>query len=316
MSQLILINEVAKKYDEGSPALETISLSIPEGERLGIVGETGSGKSTLLRIMAGLIQPDSGSVYFINERILGPDEKLVPGHAEIAYLSQHFELPKFITVFQHLDDPYLIDAESAQKIYASCQILHLLDKDTRALSGGEKQRVALAKLLLRSPKLLLLDEPFSNLDFNHKRIIKQVIEDVEKLLGTTVVLVAHDPLDVLSWADRILVFRNGTVVQEGSSKVMYNEPANAYVAGLFGAYNEVTPSQWGLKRKEKKIIVRPEAIRIGKNGHTVDGIVKQVRYYGHFEELQVATAQDVVFIQTPVGKYKEKDVLSMHLLLV
>ena len=309
MASLFSIESVSKHFDNEKSALEPISLTIEPQDRLGIVGETGSGKSTLLKIMAGLVQTDSGKVLFTNEKVIGPEDKLLPGHKDIAYLSQHFELPKFISVFEHLDDSYLIAPDDAKKIYAACQIDHLIERDTRALSGGEKQRVALAKLLLSSPKTLLLDEPFSNLDFIHKGVIKEVIDSVEKELNITVIMVAHDPHDVLSWASRIMVFRQGEMIQETEPSIIYSLPQDTYVAGLFGTFSLLTPSDWGISSHQsftqigEKSLVRPERIQVNeKDG--IRGEVLSIRYFGAYDEVLIKTTNDEVVIQTEVGRLK------------
>jgi ABC-type sugar transport system ATPase subunit len=209
----------------------------------------------------------------------------------------------------------LIAREEAEKIYTACQITHLLEKDTRALSGGEKQRVALAKLLLRSPKLLLLDEPFSNLDYIHKHIIKHVIEDVEQKLGTTVMLVAHDPVDVLSWAQRVCVLRNGKIVQEAEPRTIYHHPDDTYVAGLFGAYSLITSENWPIPNKttftrlSDKLMIRPEHFVISKGG--VSGRVATVRYCGAYDQVEIKIKKEVVLMNTPVGKLSVGKKVSM-----
>ncbi len=267
-------------------------------------------------MMAGLIEPDEGHVSFKGEKLKNPSDMLIPGHESIAYLSQHFELPKFKTVFEHLDDPYLNDSEDAGKVYDACQISNLLNRDTRELSGGEKQRVALANLLLRSPEVLLLDEPFSNLDFNHKRIIRSVLDVVERELGTTIALVVHDPKDVLSWAERVLVLRSGEIVQEGKGEDIYERPASTYVAGLFGTYSYVTADLWKVDSArftvvDGKAIVRPEHFEISSVG--VPGEVKSLSYYGGYDEVMVSTKSDEITILSKPNEHQVGQGLTLRL---
>src|SRR5258706_9094063 len=147
-------------------------------QKIAIAGETGSGKTTLLKMIAGLMQPDAGEIVFKGEKVLGPYEKLIPGHRRIAYLSQHFELRNNYRVEEELESKNLLTDKEADEIYSVCRIRHLLKRKTDQLSGGERQRIVLARLLTSSPELLLLDEPFSNLDAIHKNIIKSVIYDI------------------------------------------------------------------------------------------------------------------------------------------
>ncbi len=316
---MLSIRRVSKLYENDKSGLLPLSLEIHRKDRIGIVGETGSGKSTLLKIIGGLLQPDAGEVMFEGERVKGPAETLIAGHQKIAYLSQHFELPKFITVHEHLHDSYLIAANEARRIYKACRINHLLTKKTSSLSGGEKQRVALAKLLLKKPQVLLLDEPFSNLDFHHKRIIKDVMQKVEDALETTIVLVAHDPLDVLSWAKRVLVLSKGRMAQRDSPEVVYNQPKNEYVAGLFGAYNLVSQDEFGeagmgaFTLVRGKAIVRPEKFRLSDLAKGVRGQVVEVHYFGAYDELAVRTSASELLVRTEVNRAKEGDEVWLEL---
>ena len=169
--------------EERNFALREICFTQQVLQKIAIAGETGSGKSTLLQIIAGLVQPDSGEVLLEGTRVIGPAETLVPGHPGIAYLSQQFELPPFLRVEQVLDYANTFPEAEAKTLYRLCQIDHLLTRRTNQLSGGERQRIALAKLLLGAPRLLLLDEPFSNLDLAHKNVLKTVIREIGENLG-------------------------------------------------------------------------------------------------------------------------------------
>lgn len=306
----IRIDQVSKKYDSAN-ALKRISFDIKEGEKIAIVGETGSGKSTLLKLIGGLLEADAGQVLYQGEKIVGPSDKLIPGHPDIIYLSQHFELPKFITVREHLDNPYLIGEEDAKQIYTSCQIEHLLEKDTRHLSGGEKQRVAIAKALTNLPSVILLDEPFSNLDSLHKEIIKDVLRDIEANWETTIVMVSHEPKDVLPWADRIKVLKQGEIIQSGTPKDIYSNPINEYVAGLFGKYNLIDHNLHGLNKINtlpkigEKVLIRPEQIQLSTetNGSDVKGVIQSIQFHGNHHLIVVKTDHDNLLIESPFGKY-------------
>lgn len=312
---LLQLDKIAKSYSQESAALEEMSLWVKIGTRLGIVGETGSGKSTLLRLAAGLEQPDAGSVLFEGVKVKGPNDKLIPGHPEIAYLSQYSELPKFITVAQHLNNEFYITQEEASKINEACQVVHLLEKDTSELSGGEKQRVALAKILTNFPRMLLLDEPFSNLDLEHKLVIKEAIDAIEREWETTVVLVSHDPQDMLPWADEVVVLKAGKVMQQDTPKVVYNQPGNEYVAGLFGRYNLLSSS---LEKKFKNIdqlprlgrnaFVRPEQLMISSESQSgAQGKVQKVLFNGSYDELLIKLGRSQLIGRSEVGAFQAGD---------
>jgi ABC-type sulfate/molybdate transport systems ATPase subunit len=217
-------------------ALEKISFTQHKGQRLAIVGETGSGKSNLLKMIAGLATPPQGTIYFEGSRVLGPLERLIPGQPGIAYLSQHFELWSNYRVSEVLSYANDLSPEDAASLYRLCDIAHLLGRRTDQLSGGERQRIALARLLVRPPRLLLLDEPFSNLDMIHKRSLKKTIHETAAHFGVSAILVSHDPADILSWADEALILRDGQVVQHGPPREVYTLPKDEYAAALLGDY--------------------------------------------------------------------------------
>lgn len=290
------VSGIYTQRDEGQ-VLKNISFSLERFQKLAIAGETGSGKSALLKAIAGLNQPDAGDIVFEGERVLGAGEKLVPGHASIAYLSQHFELPKSLRIEQVLHYANTLSDDDAQRLYDVCQITHLLARKTDQLSGGERQRVALAKLLITSPKLLLMDEPFSNLDMAHKNTLKAVVDDIGQRLDISCVLVSHDPEDTLPWADTILVIRDGEIVQQGSPGEVYNRPANDYVAALFGKYTIITPA---LSKAlgysfAKDHFARPEDFRVSRdNGSGQPSVVIASRYFGGHYELDVSISGIII----------------------
>jgi ABC-type sulfate/molybdate transport systems ATPase subunit len=281
--------------------LNDISFSQARLQKIAIAGETGSGKSSLLKAIAGLNQPDEGEVLFNGERVLGAGEKLVPGHPAIGYLSQHFELPKSLRIEQVLQYANKIPEAVAHTLYDVCEITHVLSRKTDHLSGGERQRVALAKLLIGSPQLLLLDEPFTNLDMVHKNILKSVIDDIGHRLNITCMLVSHDPADTLPWADEIIILKDGQVVQKDTPQNIYRQPANAYAAGLFGTFNLLTPSQTNRMAGGVgggPLIARPEDFCLSRTDKTGwSGVVKEIRFFGSHCEIVVALSENTLTVK-------------------
>lgn len=294
----LMVKGIGLKGDDGF-ALKNITFEQKKYQRIAVAGETGAGKTSLLKVIAGLFQPDKGTIKFLGKKVEGPIDKLVPGHPEIAYLSQLFELAKFLRVEQVLEYANSIREEEASAIYKICQIDHLLQRKTDQLSGGERQRIALAKLLITSPKLLLLDEPFSHLDPVHKDTLKSVISDVSRKLKITCILVSHDPGDTLAWADKMILLKDGAVIQQGSPQQVYKKPVNEYAAGLLGHYstlsNEHAEALGYKKRKGKRILTRPESFRIVTRGRdTLAGVVEEVRFTGSQRELVVRVGEDIL----------------------
>ena len=307
--------------EAGNVVLQNISFNLLPLQKIAIAGETGSGKSTLLQTIAGLVQPSAGEVIFQNKKIIGPQDKLIPGHPGIAYLSQRFELPRFLRVEQVLRYANKLPAADAEKLYQLCRINSLRQRRTDHLSGGEQQRIALAKLLLSLPKLLLLDEPFSNLDMGHKQILKTVIRDISDNLGITLVLISHDPLDTLSWADEILVIKNGLVIQKGIPQEIYRHPVDEYTASLFGNYNLLSAAQAniltgipGIEPKGKKMLIRPEDFTFVSTGSSnIMAQVRQVKYFGSYYEVEVMLADASITIKTRLNSLEKGDTVYISL---
>jgi ABC-type sugar transport system ATPase subunit len=291
------VQAVSRKEEE--VVLDTISFTQNQLQNLGIAGATGSGKTSLLKIIAGLLQPESGAVLFEGEKIKGPAETLLPGHPKIAYLSQHFELRSHYRVEELLQMANRFSNEEAQKIYEVCRIDHLLKRWSHQLSGGEKQRIALAKVLVSSPKLLLLDEPYSNLDVIHKNILKKVIDDIDRQLKITCILVAHDPADLLSWAHEIIILKDGRILQRDNPEKIYRQPVNEYAAGLFGRYNSLSPEltkTFSTSKKSVSEILRPENFKITPRDEGLKGNVVGVNFLGSRYELEVLVQGSVLTV--------------------
>lgn len=318
--ELVKVSSI-RVEEEGHTVLNGVSFTQREFQKIAIAGETGSGKSTLLQAIAGLVQPTAGEVLFENRRVRGPQEKLVPGHPGIAYLSQHFELPKSLRVEQVLRYANTLSGAEAETLYEVCRIGHLLQRRTNQLSGGEKQRIAMAKLLVSSPRLLLLDEPFSNLDTAHKKILKAVVRDIGERLDITCTMVSHDPLDTLSWADEILVMKGGRILQAGTPEQVYRQPRNEYIAALFGSYNLLGPAQAkafsslpGILMNGKSLLVRPENLRIvADGGQAIGGTVQHVSFMGGHYEVEVLLPGATVTIKTGARHIAQGDAIYISL---
>ena len=292
------------KEERGKAIVKDINFTQQGLQKIAIAGETGSGKTTLLKMIAGLIQPDAGEIRFENKRVAGPYEKLIPGHPGIAYLSQHFELRNNYRVEEELEAVNKWTDKEAGDLYAICRIEHLLKRKTDQLSGGERQRIVLARLLTTAPRLLLLDEPFSNLDATHRSIIKSVINDIGDKLKITCVMVSHDALDILSWADTILVLKDGQLIQQGSPEHIYRQPVNEYCAGLFGEYNlinnaSVLAANPGINLNGKKLLIRPEHFNITTaENKGLHGVIKNILFRGSYYSMDVWVDEQLIRVQT------------------
>ncbi|RPD42273.1 ABC transporter ATP-binding protein [Chitinophaga barathri] len=317
---LLQVSDIYRK-DQLGFELKPISFTQDKFRKVAIAGASGSGKSTLLRIIAGWIQPDGGEVLFEGKKVKGPNEQLIPGHPQIAYLSQHYELRNNYRVEELLSYANKLTQEQADRLFEICRIHHLVKRKTDQLSGGEKQRISLARLLLTMPSLLLLDEPFSNLDLIHTRILKDVIQDLGQELNITCLLVSHDPDDILPWADEVLIMKDGAIIQQGPPAQVYHQPANEYVAALLGAYHLFTPEKAkvfslmpGIAANGKSLFVRPEQFRlVREGGDALKGRVKAVYFGGSYNDVEVEVPGNIIRVRTTTGQYKSGDAVFVSL---
>jgi ABC-type glutathione transport system ATPase component len=308
------------RQEEGTDQLKDISFTQQRFLKLALAGATGSGKTTLLKVIAGLAQPMSGEVWFEGVRVLGPEEKLIPGHPRIAFMSQHFELRNHYRVEELLQMSNELSDEEANRIYKVCRIDHLLKRWTHQLSGGERQRITLAGLLVAAPTLLLLDEPYSNLDAIHKSILKTVITDISEQLKITCILVAHDPVDILSWADEVIVLQQGQIIQKGPSIKVYKDPVNEYSAALFGKYNIINDDLLRLIASNPEIklngkrFLRPEDFTIDlEKSSGLIAKVKKVSFMGSYNEILVNISGHDILVNNCGCSIKEGETVHISL---
>ena len=306
----LIVSEIYKKINDAI-TVSNISFSQKPLENIAIAGETGSGKTTLLKMIGGYAQPDTGRIVFEDKRVKGPDEKLLPGHPGIAYLSQHFELRNNYYVHEILSYNNELTESEAQALYSVCRIEHLLKRRTDQLSGGERQRIALAKLLTASPRLLLLDEPFSNLDTIHKNIIRSVLADLKNRLNVSCVMVSHDAPDVLGWADTMMVMKDGIIIQQGKPETIYYNPVNEYCAALLGEYNLIETDD--NSNGNKKIFCRPEEVLINADKSLWKGKVKDSQFRGSYYAIEVETEKQTIKVFSADKKLKPGDLVSLAL---
>lgn len=244
---MVLRADNLHKHFDNKVVLNNISLEVNSGEVCALLGNSGSGKTTLLRILAGLISPNSGTVYLHDKAIEGPDKKLVPGNEEIHLVHQDFKLKHRMTVGENIRYELLnyvkaYQLERIEELLALCNITHLRDTEIELLSGGEKQRVAIARAMASEPEVILMDEPFSNLDLNTKSILLQEIKTISKETNTAIVLVTHDTRDAMEVSDKVLILSHAKIIRQGTPEEVYENPEFQQVAGLFGSYN-VLPAE-------------------------------------------------------------------------
>jgi multiple sugar transport system ATP-binding protein len=237
MADISLV-DVSKRFG-AVEAVQNLSLSVADGEFVVLLGPTGAGKTTTLRLIAGLEQPDRGSVV-----IRGRDvTKEAPAERDVAFVFQQYSLYPHLTVYDNLAFPLrsparrMDEAFIRRRIQQVTELLHIeqkLDNRATALSGGEMQRVAIGRALVREPAVYLMDEPLSSLDAKLRSELRLELKRIQRELGTTILYVTHDQIEAMTMADRIGVMSEGVLIQLGSPREIYERPKSAYVASRLG----------------------------------------------------------------------------------
>ncbi|MCX7546934.1 ABC transporter ATP-binding protein [Xanthomarina sp. F1114] len=236
---MLTIDSLSKSFDKGKNyALEDVTFDLKAGHVCAIVGESGSGKTTLVRLIAGLERPDHGSISLGDKVIASLDKFVQPEKRKIGLVFQEYALFPHLTILDNV--LYGISKlknkkERAQEMLDLVGLSNMGKRYPHQLSGGQQQRVALARALAPKPSLLILDEPFSNLDAMLRTQLRNEVFDIIKKTEVTVLFVTHDTQDALSVADEILILQNGKVVQKDAAANLYVKPNTLYVASLFGS---------------------------------------------------------------------------------
>lgn len=240
---MLSLQNITFSYNE-IPTLHSISFSLSKGKNLALIGESGCGKSTLLKLIYGLYDLDEGQIFWNDIEVLGPKYHLIPGMSFMKYLAQDFDLMPYITVAENVGK-YLSNFYPEEKKARISELLEIVEMTEYAnvkakfLSGGQMQRVALARVLALEPEVLLLDEPFSHIDNFRKNSLRRKLFGYLKEKEITCIVATHDSTDVLSFADEVAIIQEGRIIESGIPKFIYDNPRDKYVASLFGDVNEI-----------------------------------------------------------------------------
>jgi len=241
---MLKVQNISFSYNE-QKTINEVSFELQSGKNLAVIGESGCGKSTLLKLIYGLYDLDSGEIYWNNELVLGPKFHLIPGMEYMKYLAQDFDLMPFISVAENVGK-YLSNTNSKKKKARIAELLTLVEmadfSEVKAqyLSGGQMQRVALARVLASEPELLLLDEPFSHIDNSRRNSLRRNLFSYLREKKISVIVATHDSSDVLSFSDEVIVLKDGNKIMQADPVSVYNNSNNYYIASLFGDVNEIT----------------------------------------------------------------------------
>ncbi|MBZ9798864.1 ABC transporter ATP-binding protein [Mesorhizobium sp. ES1-4] len=292
------IKGVTKSFGEQA-AVSGLDLHISDGEFVVLLGPTGAGKTTTLRLIAGLERPDAGTIEIGGHNATN----LSPAERDTAFVFQQYSLYPHLSVFDNLAFPLRSPARRipedqirrrVEEVAGMVRIRHKLANRSTKLSGGEMQRVAIGRALVRKPSIYLMDEPLSSLDAKLRADLRLELKRIQSELGATMLYVTHDQIEAMTMADRIGILDKGVLVQIGSPRTIYSEPANLHVAARLGqpAINLLPTGllpDGGAPTGTKTIGARTEHLAIEKatNGHA-DGVVDWVEHLGDQNHLHVA----------------------------
>ena len=299
-------------------AVRDLTLEVVAGDLFAILGPSGSGKTTALRLIAGFEQPTGGTISLFGEEVASGTRSLPPEKRRVGMVFQDYALFPHMSVAENIAYGLPKSPDRAARVAAVLDLTRLSgmgDRDVHELSGGEQQRVALARALAPEPRIILLDEPFSNLDQSLRGRVRGEVREILKRAGATAIMVTHDQEEALSIADRVAFMWGGRVEQVGTPDEIYNDPATVHAAEFIGDANildlPVTdgvvrlpfgdlPAPEGARRVT--VIIRPEDLQVQAGG--VFGNVVSREYYGHDQVLHVRLEESGVDLRVRVAPHE------------
>jgi iron(III) transport system ATP-binding protein len=322
-----------------------VNLSVTPGELLAVVGPSGCGKTTLLRMVAGLENPDGGSI-LLGETVLysaAPPVCVPPHQRRIGMVFQNYALWPHMTVFQNIAYPLRVrrarKKQQRQAVTAALAQVRMEGHEKRyphQLSGGEQQRVALARALVMRPRVLLLDEPLSNLDAHLREQMGSEIRRIRRETGFTIIHVTHDQAEAMTLADRIVVMDGGQVMQVGRPEEVYRQPQNRFVAGFIGVSNllncriagnngsraallpdgsaVVIEELHGPAADTVTLSIRPEDVMVSGRGDGTQGTILDVGYQGNLVRYRLSSGGVEFRVQaTSESRFKVGDSVRLRI---
>jgi multiple sugar transport system ATP-binding protein len=318
----VALLDVSKSFG-AVEAVRGLSLAIADGEFVVLLGPTGAGKTTTLRLIAGLERPDRGNV-LIQGRVV-TDE--VPAERDVAFVFQQYSLYPHLTVYDNLAFPLRSPARRVnenivrRRVQQVAELLHIeqkLGNRATALSGGEMQRVAIGRALVREPAVYLMDEPLSSLDAKLRAELRLELKRIQRELGTTILYVTHDQIEAMTMADRIGVMNEGVLIQLGTPREVYERPNSAYVASRLGtpAINLIPAELLGsdaMPPQVRTVGLRTEHIRITSAGPGPFARVHWVEHLGDQNHVHLKLGDhSLVTLADPVQQLKAGDQVSLE----
>ncbi|RWN01623.1 MAG: ABC transporter ATP-binding protein [Mesorhizobium sp.] len=319
----VQIKGVTKSFGE-HVAVDTLDLHVADGEFVVLLGPTGAGKTTTLRLIAGLERPDTGSIH-----IGGRDATMLsPAERDTAFVFQQYSLYPHLSVYDNLAFPLRSPARRlsedavrrrVEDVARMVRIHHKLNNRSTKLSGGEMQRVAIGRALVRKPSIYLMDEPLSSLDAKLRADLRLELKRIQAEVGATMLYVTHDQIEAMTMADRIGILADGVLAQIGTPRTIYSEPANLHVAARLGqpAINLLPTGllpDGDMPAGTKTIGARTEHLSIGKASHgPVDGVVNWVEHLGDQNHLHMTVgSRKLVTLTDPDTQLEKGDRVTIR----
>jgi len=291
---MLKVEEVSFQYTAAIKTLQNIDFSLNEGAVLCVMGESGCGKSTLLKLIYGLLDANKGIISWKNQPILGPEHHLVPGMSFIKHVAQDFGLMPFTTVSENIGK-FLSRFYPEEKEVRTKELLEVIEMSEFAhvkvknLSGGQQQRVAIARALAKEPELLLLDEPFGQIDNFKRNSLRRNLFSYLKEKNITCIIATHDGTDALSFADNLIVLRDHQIIENGTPMGIYSKPKSKYIAALFDDINELT-------YKGEDLLLYPHELSFIEKSE-LKGIVKRSFFKGFYWVIEVDCSKQILFVK-------------------
>ncbi len=312
-------------------AVDSVDVSVQSGELLALLGPSGCGKTTTLRLLAGFERPDAGAIQLAGETVVGPKTFVPPERRRIGVVFQDYALFPHLSVTDNVGFGVRDKARRSERVSAMLALVGLTDKARRRpheLSGGEQQRVAIARALAPDPAIVLLDEPFSNLDAALRSRVRGEVRDILAAARATSIFVTHDQEEALSVADRVAVMRDGRVLQCDTPARLYEHPEDRFVATFVGDADVLTGASDGVMcttpigkiplvqpspSGSVEVVLRPEHVRLRLDG-SGDAIVVRVVFFGHDQlvEVRLGTGERVRARLRPEAEFHEGERVAVN----
>ena len=282
--------------------LREVRFTIMPGEHLSVLGESGCGKSTLLHLVYGLLHLENGSIWYNQKKLLGPTQTLIPGEPFMKLVAQEFNIMPFTSVAENLGSHLsgLNQIKDTQRIEDLLEVVEMeAFKNTlvKNLSGGQKQRVALAKALANKPDILLLDEPFSNIDTFRKNKLQRQIFSYLKENNISCITATHDSEEALAFSNQILMLKNGQVEMRGTPQYIYENVSSEYQAGFFGEANLLPNSLFTDDKTLEKTVVFPHQLKISKEKTKLQVKIQKNYFKGEHYLIESVWKEKTIFFK-------------------